>query len=301
MGRSKFVDETQVTADPEVAGRYRAEVTASWNAPLLPQGGIVAALGLRAAAAELATPEQRLRSVSTVFAAQVPAGPVVIDVDVLRRGRSVSQATATVRSPDAEAGHTLIAVFGVERPGFEFTELRRADVPGPDECTSFRDGPDDSDWDRRFDATFWDQIEGRFAIGHSWWDQASEPGPRTAEKAYWYRFEEPPLRDDGTYDPLALVVLADTMPGSVGERVGPRDVLWLSPSADLTVHILGEATSEWIFAHGRARHAAHGYASVDMELWCPEQGLVAYGTQVMFMSFPDGAPDPAALRLDPPG
>lgn len=300
MGRSKFIDETQVTPDPDVAGRFRAEVTAGWNAPVIPQGGIVAALGLRAAAAELATPEQRLRSVTTVFAAQVPAGPVVIDVGVLRRGRSMSQVTATVRSEDAGAGHTLIAVFGVERPGFEFTALRRADAPGPDECTSFRDGPDDSDWDKRFDATFWDQIEGRFAIGRPWWDD--EPvARRSAEKAYWYRFEELPLRDDGTYDPLALVVLADTMPGSVGERVGPRDVLWLSPSADLTVHILGEATSEWIFAHGRARHAAHGYASVDMELWCPEQGLVAYGTQVMFMSFPDGPPDPAALRLDSPG
>lgn len=50
MGRSKFVDETQVTADPDVVGRYRAEITGSWNAPMLPQGGIVAALGLRAAA-----------------------------------------------------------------------------------------------------------------------------------------------------------------------------------------------------------------------------------------------------------
>lgn len=297
MGRSKFIEETQVVPDPDVGGRYRAEVSGSWNAPVLPQGGIVAALGLRAAAAELANPEQRLRSVSTVFAAQVPVGPVVIDVEVLRRGRSMSQVTATVRSEDAGAGHTLIAVFGVERPGFEFTELQRADVPGPDECMSFRDGPDDSDWERRFEATFWDQIEGRFAVGRPWWDQETVAA-RSAEKAYWYRFDEPPLRDDGSYDPLALVVLADTMPGSVGERVGPRDVMWLSPSADLTVHILGEATAEWIFAHGRARHAAHGYASVDMELWCPEQGLVAYGTQVMFIRFPDGPPDPAALRPD---
>ena len=32
--------------------------------------------------------------------------------------------------------------------------------------------------------------------------------------------------------------------------------------------------------------AGDGYASVELELWDPARGLVAYATQVMFFSFP---------------
>ena len=83
------------------------------------------------------------------------------------------------------------------------------------------------------------------------------------------------------------MTLCDTMPGAVGERMGPDLPMWFGPSADLTVHVLGRATSEWLLAHNRARHAGDGYASVEMELWDPARGLVAYATQVMFFSFPE--------------
>ena len=49
---------------------------------------------------------------------------------------------------------------------------------------------------------------------------------------------------------------------------------------------LSRATGEWVMARNRARFAGDGYASLEMELWDPEAGLVAYGTQVMLFSFP---------------
>ena len=88
---------------------------------------------------------------------------------------------------------------------------------------------------------------------------------------------------------LAIVTLCDTMPGAVGERLGPQPEAWLPPSADFTVHVLDDARAEWILGVNRARHAGDGYASVDMELWdmeAAEPKLVAYGTQMMFFSFP---------------
>ena len=95
----------------------------------------------------------------------------------------------------------------------------------------------------------------------------------------WYRFEEPPFLDDGTLDPLALVVLADTMPGAVGEKVGPPDRSWFAPSVDLTVHLLDHCRSPWVLAHNRARHAGDGYASADMALWdCGEDGRAHPGS-----------------------
>jgi len=294
VGTSAFGRQTTVEAVPGAAGRYRAEMSDGWNAPVLPHGGVVTSLALRAMGTELAHPEQVLRSVTTVFAAQVVPGPLEIDVAVLRRGRTMSQLTATVRNAGQDAGHTAMAVFGGPRQGFEFTDLARPDVPPPSACPSFRDPPPDGVV--RFpSATFWEKVESRVGIGNPPWGDWEAV---SSERAYWYRFDEPPVGDDGAWDPLALVTLCDTMPGAVGERMGPGSPIWFGPSADLTVHVLGTARSEWLLAHNRARHAADGYASVDMELWDPGAGLVAYGTQMMFFSFPEGIPP--GTRLTPP-
>src|SRR4030095_3418962 len=69
-------------------GRYGATLRDEWSL-VHPQGGIVAVVGARALPAELYLPTQRLRSLTTVFAAQVRSGPVEIDVTVLRGGRSM--------------------------------------------------------------------------------------------------------------------------------------------------------------------------------------------------------------------
>ncbi len=56
-------------------------------------------------AAAIERPELALRSITSVFAAPVRTGPVEIDVTVLRRGRSMAQATATVRSVGRAGRH----------------------------------------------------------------------------------------------------------------------------------------------------------------------------------------------------
>ncbi len=294
MGTTPFERQTSVEAVPGRPGLYRSEVTGDWNAPILPQGGVLAAMAARAMTEELSDPGQSLRSITTVFAAQVPPGRVEIDVAVLRRGRAMSQATATLRPVGAVAGHTSVAVFGGVRPGYVFTDLVRPGVPGPDRCPSFRDPLPEGATDRPFrTSSFWLNVEARLAMGHFWWDDWV---PTTSEQAKWVRFDEPPVTDDGILDPLALVALCDTMPGAVGERMGPGQAMWMAPSADLTVHLLGEATSEWLLAHGRARRAGEGYASLELALWDPATGLVAYGTQMMLFSFPDGPPPPDGLH-----
>ena len=108
-----------------------------------------------------------------------------------------------------------------------------------------------------------------------------------------------PVDEAGQWDPLAVVTLCDTMPGAVNERMGPGMPHWFGPSADLTVHILGEAFSPWLLGRNRARHAGEGYASLEMEMWDPGRGLVAYATQMMFFNFPDGPPDRRILAPPP--
>jgi acyl-CoA thioesterase len=271
-------------------GRYLVDVDPRWNCPIVPQGGMMTAITAAAMAAEIGDPDQKLRTITTVFAAQVPAGPVTVDVNVLRRGRRATQAVATTAAAGAAAGHSTVAVFGPDNGGFEFTDLAMPDVPRPDDCPSFRDPPPPDvtfEEDER-EMPFWDQVEGRAAMGHAPWDDWV---PTASDCAHWYRFDEPPMRADGTLDPLAALALCDLMPSSVNERMGPGQPVWIPPSADLTVHLFGEPRSEWLLGHLRARRASAGFASIETALWDPtDRTLVAHAAQVMYLVFPGGPP-----------
>jgi acyl-CoA thioesterase len=288
--RNPFRDGTRLRrAEP---GRFTGEIDPVWNLRPLPQGGVVTALALRAMATELDDPTQRLRTLHTSFVTQVQHGPVEVDVELLRKGRSMSHLRGEVRNPGAARGHVTTGIFGVSRPGFEFTDLAPpSDVPLPDDCPSFRDPPPEGLPDFA-PMPFWEHlVEGRPVLGHAPWDDYE---PDRAECAYWYRFDEPPFLDDGRLDPFALVVLADTMPGAVGEKIGRKDRAWFAPSVDLTVHLFDDCRSPWVFAHNRARYAGNGYASADMALWDygadlrDEPRLVAYATQLNLFTFLDG-------------
>ncbi|HVX18674.1 MAG TPA: thioesterase family protein [Acidimicrobiales bacterium] len=276
-------------------GCYRGELSNDWMLAVAPQGGIVAALAGRAMTAEIDHPDQRLRTLTAMFAQPVRPGPVEIDVTVLRRGRSISQATATVRNVGAEAGLTAVAAFGATRPGFEFTDVSYPVADPPEDCPSFRDPwPDDVDLPAPSGDPFpfWTRVEGRPASGHAPWETWT---PTTSEHLTWQRFDDPPVGPDGRLDPLALVVLVDMMPGAVSERMGEWSE-WFGPSVDLTVHLFDTPGPGWLLLRNRARHAGDGYASVEMEAWDPEtRSLVAYATQQMFFAF-NGEPPPPERR-----
>jgi len=284
MGATAWAD-LELVRDREADHRFHGCISDAWMLAVVPQGGIVAAMAARAMEAVLGDPAQTLRTSTAVFAGQVDRGPVVIDVQVLRRGRSMSQLSATVRNPDRAAGLTAIAAFGAPRRGFAFTELAMPDVDGPAGRRSYRDPlPDGVEFDfHRPPMPFWEEvIEARPVIGRAPWEPfAHEP----AETATWYRVDEPPQDGDGALDPLAYLVLCDTMPGAVGQKIGPVDEPWFGPSVDLTLHVLDRAEPGWLLAHNRARHAGDGYASVDQALWTEDGRLVAYATQLMFFAF----------------
>jgi len=291
----KLIDVTRVTngaasrpGRDQATGEWSGSIDESWVLRPMPQGGVTTALALAAMVAELDHADQKLRTMHTMFVAQVPHGPVAIDVDVLRRGRTMSQLRAEVRSPDAPRGHLVSAAFGSLRPGFDFTDIAPPpDVPLPDECPSFRDDPPE-DWDLPWEPMpFWDQrVEGRPALGDAPW---SDYVPGRAERASWYRFDDPPWCADGTLHPFSFAILVDSMPGAASQKLGPGQPQWFAPSVDLTLHVLDDCRSAWVLAHCTARHAGDGYASAEMTLWdygpaFDDPRPVAYATQVFLFS-----------------
>lgn len=278
-------NDLDVMGDERRPGRFTGSISEEWMLAVVPQGGIVTAMAIRAMERMLGNSEQTPRTVSAMFAGQVGLGPVEIDVQILRRGRSMSQLSATVRNPGQDAGLTAVAAFGAPRRGFDFTDLAMPVVDGPDGRRSFRDPvPEGIDFEFvQPPMPFWEQlVESRPVIGRAPWDP-HEDGP--AEVANWMRIDDPPVLANGRLDPLAMIVLADTMPGSVGQKIGWDDKPWFGPSVDLTVHLLGDAAPGWLLAHNRARHAGDGYASIESALWTPDGRLVAYATQLMFFTF----------------
>jgi acyl-CoA thioesterase len=266
-------------------GRYSATIAPAWSL-MVPQGGVIAAIAARAMAAELGT-GQPLRSFHGVFASPIPVGDVDVDAAVIRAGRSISQVSATVRAAAASSGFSALAAFGNERAGFRYTELSMPDVPPPEECISFRDPPPpEADLPEGPLFPFWNEVlEGRPALGHAPWDPAERGA---AEVATWYRFEQPPIGEDGGCDPLSVLVAADMMPSAVFEKVGTSERGWFAPSVDLTVHLAGVPSGEWILNHNRAHYAGDGYASAECALWDPYavEGptLLAWATQIMFFT-----------------
>ena len=123
-------------------------------------------------------------------------------------------------------------------------------------------------------------LEGRPASGHAPWEDYE---PEHSDCAIWYRFDNPPFLDDGTLDPLSLIVMADTMPGAIGERVGHTDEQWWGPSVDLTVHLRQTPTPEddgWLLVRFRTRVAAEGYLEEDGEIWGRSGRLLAQSRQL---------------------
>lgn len=270
-----------VVVEPAGAGHYHAGLDHSWDLVPLPQGGVVASYALRAAGLEIADPSQQLRTCTTVFAGQVEAGDLEIDVRVLRRGRSATQVMASVHNRGSEGGATTLAVFGAPRRGPSFIDVTSPKVPPPSACPSYRDPPP-PDIEKGEQPPFWARVEGRAALGHPPWEQFEPTG---SDVATWLRFDEPPVLGDGALDALGVVVLADRMPGCVGERLGHQGESWFAPSADLTVHLFAPLHTEWLLAHDRARWADDGWASAESTLWDENGNLVAYATQMMLFTY----------------
>lgn len=89
-----------------------------------------------------------------------------------------------------------------------------------------------------------------------------------------------------------MTTLADTMPSSIGQYLGPGAPFFHCPSVDLTVHFYGATTSDWLLSHTRCHWAGDGYASAEIQLWDQARKLVCHGTQVMLVRFPE----PESLR-----
>ncbi len=278
-----ILDATQVEPLVGQPGRYRADVSHAWDAPVYPSGGLVSAIALRAMETELGQAHQPLRSFSTMFVATVDAGALDVVVERLRIGKRMSQLRAEVRSSGStEPGHIVTAAFGEAREGFEFSTADAPDCGEPTEYPGFAVPPPGVPV---FRSRFFDNLEVTRVRMFNSFEKNWEGG--RAETIRWIRYRVPPRLPDGKIDPLSLIALADTMPPAVGQYLGPGFRFYHAPSVDLSMRFFAATDEEWVLMHAKSHWAGDGYASAEVTLWDRRRRVLAHATQLMLIRFPD--------------
>lgn len=277
--------DTDLRADLDIPGRWHGELSRAWTVFYI-FGGMTMAAAIRATQRTVDRPDLELLTTTATFCAPVPAGPITVDVDVLRSSKGAAQATAALRVGDSdEVALHLVSVFGRRFDGDEvrasFTEIGFPDDVGDPDCYPVvaRGEPDDDAPGIFRGVNFHRQLLWRPVIGHSPVTDGWEPGP--ARHASWMRFRREPFEADGTLTPAALAIPGDSLGPSVWQRLGPLSDRppFLVLSLEITLHVLAPVRSSWVLQHVRCDWADDGYAVGTTELWDEERRPVAIAMQ----------------------
>jgi len=256
--------ERDTAVAPLGGGRWSAHCSERWFAPRGPNGGYLAAIVLRAAAAELAAPGRPARSLTLHYLRPPVAGDVEVVVAVERSGRRLS--TLSVRLE--QAGR--LCVLGLAAFSEEFDSVADYADPAPAAAP-----PDELFRPRASDRL--PPVAQRFRMA-----PVVGPSPLSgADEALtggWIAFAEGEQRLDAP----ALAMLADAWVPAPFTRL--REPVG-APTVDLTVHFRAPeaVTAEPVLAVFRSRFSHGGFFDEDGELWSADGRLLAQSRQLALL------------------
>jgi acyl-CoA thioesterase len=259
MSRFEFDEDTALT---EVApGRFAGQVTARWNVGSVPNGGYLLSMALRAVGAVL--PARDPLSATAHYLRPAAPGPVEIQVETLKQGRTIATAEARLLQQGKEFARVLTSV-GVLDPtlGPRFVDAAPPAMPPPEGALVRPAGAPTIEVARRFEQRF-DPETVRWATG-------AGPQEHAVIRAY-QRFADgrPP-------DVLSLPLFADALPPPVFAVVAAG---WV-PTIELTVHMRAKPVDGWLRSQLRSRFVFGGLLEEDGEIWDASGQLVALSRQL---------------------
>lgn len=268
-----FDTDTAVTPDPDKPGRWHGTMTDRWDIGDKPNGGYVIACATQAIAAALPDHPDPFTTTAHYLRPGEP-GPFTVDVDVVRTGRKLATATATLRQFGKEK-IAVIATFGDldQATGPTVVAGTPPELPDPETCVSRRDAMirDASGELSRF--TFRTDTLLHPDAG---WLRGTPSGVAHVEA--WSRFS-----DGREPDPLALLLFADALPPAVFEVL--HESMWV-PTIELTVHVRAKPAPGWLRISMTTRFLQDGYFEEDGEIWDSTGRLVAQSRQLAMLFRP---------------
>lgn len=257
-------DET-TAVDAAGSGRYLAVLDRGWWVARGPNGGYLAAVVLRALAAEVADPARAARSLTLHFLKPPAEGEVEIGVRVERAGRSLTSASARV----IQGGETValaLAAFSADWPGrHDHAALE------PPEAADPETSPAPVRNDRR--PPIFNRWQFRAPLG---------PPPLTggdeALSGGWLRLDPPQVPDQ-----FVVAAMTDAwypaLFGVMGEARG-------MPTIDLTIHfreplpLPGATAGDWCLTRFTSGWSRGGFVEEDGEVWSSGGVLLAQSRQL---------------------
>jgi acyl-CoA thioesterase II len=248
--------------------RFTARVHDDWEI-WGPEGGYVAALALRAAAA--VSPFARPASFSCHYLSVAAFAPVDLTVTALRSGRTVLSQRVEVTQEGRPVLSAMVWSVG-EVAGLSHDDVHPPDVPDPEQLRS----PAELWPDREQRFSFWDNFDQRPV---DFYDQWPPTGPERPYLRTWVRATPRATFDDPWTDAARTLVVLDVLSWPAGSR--PHAYLeppFIVPSLDLYVAFQHPAPDEeWLLLEGHSPVAGDGLLSWTGRVWTRDRRLVASG------------------------
>ena len=267
-----------VSARPDDPTTYDTELSAGWQIGAGINGGLLLATLGNALRSTLAASGGHLDpvAISGYYLSAATPGPSVVRTEVLRSGRSLSTASASLVQQDGSGAGSgsgeverIRALATYADLGALTDEVRTTasppDLPPPDHCVSSADAPP-SFFEQ---AGLLERLDLRLDPAYVGWALGKPSGEGRIQG--WLR-----MADRREPDPLLLLLAADALP-PVTFDLG---LLGWTPTLELTVHLRANPAPGWLRVVASTRNVAGGFLEEDAEVWDSQDRLVAQSRQL---------------------
>ncbi|MGA9278625.1 thioesterase family protein [Ilumatobacter sp.] len=262
---NRFADATAVRSIGD--GRYAGVVHEGWDIGGNANGGYLLAIAARAMADAVGRPPL---TVTAHYLRPAPAADCEIDVAMVRSGRRLATATASL-SIGGKSTLQVLGSFGEQTPGGPSRQMEeQVGLPAYTDCVTApppNEGPNPALMEK-IDVRMLPE-DGGFRSG--------EPSGR-AEISGWFA-----LADEEPVDAIGLMLVADAFPPPVFNSGLP--VAWV-PTVELTVHVRGVPAPGPLRCSFRSRFIHDGLLDEEGEVWDSTGTLVCQSRQLALMPRP---------------
>jgi acyl-CoA thioesterase len=253
------------------ADRYQVSISGVWNVGRFPNGGYLLALTAAAARAHVSTlSDEQFRVITATghYLRAGEAGPAEVDVQLVRRGRTLISVQASLSQGGRELVRALLAFApGTVDTGRVAPLVAAPRLPPPEYCI-----PALGTLPTGLELPIVDQVDIRMVQPGYLTGQLAGPDsqPRSTVAA-WFRFREP-----SPVDELAACLVVDAFT--------PVPLEWIrhgwSPTLELTIHPRRAPAPGWLRVIRRTRLLADGHYEEDAEVWDSTDALIADSRQL---------------------
>lgn len=259
----RFAEATAVETNDGVT--YRGAIHPGWDVVGNANGGYLLAIGARAMAA--ATRPHPV-TLTAHFLSPGKAGPVTVEPQVIKEGRTFATVRAELRSEERLLV-SLLGTFGdlTTLDGPVRVDAEPPELPRPEECVRVEPSP------AGFPPPLTDKIDLRLHPVDAGFIRGQTTG--MAEIRGWFR----PLAGE-ELDVFLLLLAVDAFPSAIYNSGLP--VSW-TPTLELTTHIRGLPRPGWLRCRFTTKFITGGMLEEDGEVWDESGQLVAQSRQLALM------------------